>query len=353
MKRVNLIAGIVVPVFLLVIAASSVYSQGDGKYISSRDRIPNRYIVVLQDEPEFLPSFPDFQDDRLQVREKAEMLSKEYGGRINRLYGILVKGYAVEMTEFQARELSRDRRVKFVEEDFVVTLNETQANPPSWGLDRIDQRNLPTDSAYTYTTDGTGVHVYVIDSGIKATHTEFTGRLGNGTDLANDGQGTNDCYGHGTHVAGTIGGTTYGVAKNVTLHPVRVFNCQGQSSGSGSVGGMEWVAANRIMPAVVNMSLGGSFSPVSNAAVANLVSKGIHVVVSAGNDNLDACKISPASAPGAITVGSILRTDVRAASSNFGVCLDVFARGDRSSRQVSVPILLFPQGREHPWLPRM
>jgi subtilisin family serine protease len=171
--------------------------------------------------------------------------------------------------------------------------------------------------------------VYVLDSGIRATHTEFTGRIGNGTDTINDGQNGNDCDGHGTHVSGIIGGTTYGVAKNVTIHPVRVLNCEGISSGSSVISGIDWVTANRIFPAVANMSLGGGYSTAFNNAVANSSAQGITYVVAAGNESNDACDFSPASTPTAITVGSTTIGDSQSSFSNFGTCVDVFAPGSQ------------------------
>ena len=199
--------------------------------------------------------------------------------------------------------------------------------PATWGLDRIDQRDLPLNNTYNYNQTGQAVHAYIIDTGMRATHQQFTGRVGNGADFVGDGQGTNDCHGHGTHVAGTTGGTTYGVAKLVTLHAVRVLNCQGSGTNSGVIAGVDWVTANHGSPAVANMSLGGGISTALDSAVNNSVNSGVSYAVAAGNSNANACNSSPARAPAANTVGSTTSTDARSSFSNFGTCLDIFAPG--------------------------
>ncbi len=322
-----------------------VNAQINGKFKKSKDAIPNRFIVVLnKDRNVFSEAVPSpLQTDRVQRMSRD--LTTAYGGRVDRTFSFAIQAFSIEMTPEQALRLSQDTRVKYVEEDFIVRKNETQTNPPL-GLDRIDQRNLPLNQTYTYTTTGAGVHVYVMDSGIRATHTEFTGRLGNGTDAVNDGQNGNDCDGHGTHVAGTIAGTKYGVAKNATLHNVRVLGCDGSSTGSSILTGMDWVSANRIQPAVVNMSLGGGYSSTFNTVIGNAVNQGITYVVSAGNDNNDACDKSPASAPEAITVGSTTVADNRSSFSNYGVCVDIFAPGSQilSSWNTSDTATQFLQG---------
>uniref|UniRef100_UPI003467EDD9 Extracellular serine proteinase n=1 Tax=Thermus sp. (strain Rt41A) TaxID=32063 RepID=UPI003467EDD9 len=200
-------------------------------------------------------------------------------------------------------------------------------SPATWGLDRIDQRTLPLDGRYTYTATGAGVHAYVVDTGILLSHQEFTGRIGKGYDAITPGGSAQDCNGHGTHVAGTIGGTTYGVAKGVTLHPVRVLDCNGSGSNSSVIAGLDWVTQNHVKPAVINMSLGGGASTALDTAVMNAINAGVTVVVAAGNDNRDACFYSPARVTAAITVGATTSTDYRASFSNYGRCLDLFAPG--------------------------
>jgi subtilisin family serine protease len=222
--------------------------------------------------------------------------------------------------------LLADPRVAYVEEDGVVSINATQS-PATWGLDRIDQRNLPLNNSYTYDTTASGVHAYIIDTGVLLNHTQFTGRMGNGFDAVTSGGNANDCNGHGTHVAGTVGGTTHGVAKGVTIHPVRVLGCNGSGTNSGVIAGMDWVANNHVKPAVANMSLGGGASQATDDAVARMTNAGVTVVVAAGNSNDNACNYSPARAPSAITTGSTTNTDARSSFSSFGSCLDIYAPG--------------------------
>ena len=194
------------------------------------------------------------------------------------------------MTADRAEALAGNPRVAYVEPDQVFHATQT---PATWGLDRIDQRDLPLNNTYNYNQTGAGVHAYVIDTGIRSTHQEFTGRMGNGADFVGDGQGTNDCHGHGTHVAGTTGGTTYGVAKQVTLHAVRVLNCQGSGSNAGVIAGVDWVTANSPSPAVANMSLGGGASSALDSAVNNSINSGVSYAIAAGNSNANACNSRP------------------------------------------------------------
>ncbi|MFE0699518.1 S8 family serine peptidase [Streptomyces sp. NPDC058872] len=203
---------------------------------------------------------------------------------------------------------------------------DTQANPPSWGLDRIDQAGLPLDSSYAYPVLATNVHAYIIDTGIRTTHTDFGGRASWGTNTTGDGVDS-DCQGHGTHVAGTVGGAAHGVAKGVNLVAVKVLNCSGSGTTAGVIAGIDWVTANAVKPAVANMSLGGTSSVAMNDAVARSTAAGISHAVAAGNENADACGVSPASAPSAITVGATTSSDARSSFSNFGTCLDIFAPG--------------------------
>ncbi len=285
------------------------------------NKVQNEYIVVLEDwatQPSGENSFAPFV---------ASDMAQAFGGKIKHVYKHALQGFSVELTEAAAEALSKDPRVKFIEENGIVRASTTQSNPP-WGLDRIDQRNLPLNAQYNYTPTGAGVHAYIIDTGIRASHTQFGGRAnGNGFTAINDGNGTNDCNGHGTHVAGTVGGSTYGVAKGVTLHAVRVLDCGGNGTDATVIQGVDWVAANRITPAVANMSLGGGASTALDNAINNLINSGVTTVVAAGNENQNACNVSPARVPNALTIGSTTSTDARSSFSNWGTCVDIFAPG--------------------------
>ncbi|HSN96879.1 MAG TPA: S8 family peptidase [Candidatus Nanopelagicales bacterium] len=238
------------------------------------------------------------------------------------VYDSALNGFVASMTEEEALQLAEDPDVELIEQDQVMVANVT------WGLDRIDERDLPMDGNYNPTYgNGSGAHAYVIDTGIRTTHNEFTGRVGNGYDSVNNDSDPSDCNGHGTHVAGTVGGTTYGVAPGVILHGVRVLNCSGSGSNAGVIAGIDWVTQNHVKPAVANMSLGGGASSALDNAVSNSINAGVTYVVAAGNSGVDACGSSPARVSAAITVGATSSSDARASWSNFGSCLDIFAPG--------------------------
>ncbi|HKT03184.1 MAG TPA: S8 family serine peptidase, partial [Rugosimonospora sp.] len=280
--------------------------------------IPGQYIVVLKDGTA----------SPAAVTSTAHSLTARFGGSVTHAYTRALRGFAAHLSGAQARQVAARPEVAYVEQDRVVRTTDTQTPTPSWGLDRIDQPYRPLDNSYTYPGTASTVHAYVIDTGIHISHQDFGGRASYGYDFVDNSATAEDCNGHGTHVAGTLGGTTYGVAKAVQLVAVKVLDCSGQGTDSGVIAGVDWVTANAVKPAVANMSLGGSRSAALDAAVSQSIAAGITYSVAAGNDGLDACAYdSPADVSTAITVGATDRNDARPWWSNFGSCLDVFAPG--------------------------
>ncbi|MEU5878284.1 S8 family peptidase [Spirillospora sp. NPDC047279] len=247
------------------------------------------------------------------------------GVRTLQRFDKVLNGFSARLTSAQLAKLRATPGVASIEQDGVVRTAETQANPPSWGLDRIDQARLPLSSSYTFGNRAPGVTAYVIDTGIATGHADFGGRARNVYD-ALGGSGA-DCNGHGTHVAGTIGGAAHGVAKSVQLRGVRVLDCGGSGSWSGIIAGMNWVATNHVKPAVANLSLGGGYNGSVNSAADNLASAGVFVGIAAGNNNANACNYSPASAANGTAVASSTRTDAKSSFSNHGSCVDLYAPG--------------------------
>jgi len=282
------------------------------------DRRPT-FIVTLRDG-----------DPRAVAAEHA----RRYGAEVTYVYEHALRGYAAKVSEGEIGQLARDGRVERVERDQVVHAVESPQADPTWGLDRIDQRQLPLSSSYTYEATGAGVTAYIIDTGILYGHTEFDGRAAFGYD-AFGGDGS-DCDGHGTHVAGTVGGETYGVAKDVALVSVRVLDCSGSGTWSGVIAGVNWVAGqvdpDDPRPMVANMSLGGGASTTVDAAVSNSIAAGVSYAVAAGNGNQggkaqDACGYSPARVEAAMTIGATTQSDAKTSWSNYGSCVDWFAPG--------------------------
>ena len=278
--------------------------------------IPDQYIVVLH-------------RDVIDVPGRANALTKAHGGSIHQTYSKVMKGFSARMSADAAEALLSDPNVAYIEQDRVVTLAGagTQTGAP-WGLDRIDEPSLPTDGVFNYPSTGSGVNVYILDSGIRHTHSQFGGRVVQAFSAVSDGYGPDGCTTHGTHVAGIVGGSTYGVAKGAKLHSVRVTDCAGVATTSRLIAGVEWVTANRVRPAVANMSLSSGLSGALNSAVLASIATGVTYVAAAANVNTDACGYSPASVAEVITVGAIGGLDARSVYSNFGPCVDLFAPGN-------------------------
>lgn len=245
-------------------------------------------------------------------------------------YSAVLNGFAAELNAGQLNALRHNPNVSYIEEDGIASTNTVQTGA-TWGIDRVDQRALPLSTTFAYTNTGLGVTAYIIDTGINTTLADFAGRATSGYD-AIDGGAADDCNGHGTHVAGTVGGTRWGVAKAVSLVAVRVLDCAGNGSWSGVIAGMDWVATNHVSPAVANMSLGGGASTAVDDAAKRLIASGVATAIAAGNGNQgglgqDACKYSPARVADAITVGATDNTDTKPRFSNYGACVDIFAPG--------------------------
>ncbi len=312
-----LVAGIV-----LVLSSLTAANAKPNKVVPAPDSIADQYVVVLKSS--------DANTKGAQFASKGAKVLHKYHKALN--------GLAIQASSSVLKKVLNDPDVDYVQQDGKVKASTTQPipAPPStyWGLDRIDERSFPLDGVYRYDYTGSTVRAYIIDTGIQFAHSQFGGRATSGADFI-DGGLADDCNGHGTHVAGTTGGVTYGVAKSVRLVAVRVLDCGGSGSFSAVIAGVDWVTANSIKPAVANMSLGGGFFAPLNIAVQRSIESGVQYSIAAGNSNADACNASPASTLGAVTVGSTgnhenpadPRSDARSSFSNFGSCLDIFAPG--------------------------
>ncbi|AXO33899.1 S8 family peptidase [Micromonospora chalcea] len=294
---------------------------GEVRYAGAADAVSGSYVVVLKGDA---VGTANTLAARTAVPDRAAGLAKRYGGNVGTVWSSALTGYSAKMTPAQARRLAADPAVAYVEQDRVMTTQGTQTGA-TWGLDRIDQRNLPLNSTFTYPNTASNVRAYIIDTGIRTTHSDFGGRATWGTNTVDTNN--TDCNGHGTHVAGTVGGTKYGVAKSVRLVAVKVLNCSGSGTTAGVISGVNWVTSNAVKPAVANMSLGGGASTTLDNAVANSINSGITYALAAGNSSANACNSSPARVAAAITVGATTSTDARASYSNYGSCVDIFAPG--------------------------
>ncbi|MFD8492319.1 S8 family peptidase [Amycolatopsis sp. NPDC059657] len=284
-------------------------AEGQILAAGSPEAIAGSYIVKLKDETD------------------SNKIAAKFGVKVERTYQNALKGFAGTLSERQAKRLAADPSVEYVEQNQVFHAETTQPNPPSWGLDRVDQRNLPLSKSYNYTSTGAGVNVYVIDTGLRVTHTTFGGRAKNGYDFVDNDAVAQDGNGHGTHVAGTIAGSQYGIAKSATVYGVRVLNNSGSGTTAGVVAGIDWVTKNAVKPAAANMSLGGGASTTLDAAVRRSIAAGITYGLAAGNSNTNAGNTSPARVTEAITVGATTNTDARSSFSNYGPVVDIFAPG--------------------------
>jgi subtilisin family serine protease len=310
--RLVVLPAIALVLLAMLYAVPASAAQGDGPR--------NTFIVVLADSVAHPGSV-------------AAEHAQRFDGEVQHTYEHALKGYAGTFAEGQLGSLLADQRVVSIELDGEMTTSTTQTGA-TWGLDRIDQRSRPLSGTFTYTRTGAGVKAYVIDTGIHASHTQFGGRVAQGRDTVDGSLPAADCNGHGTHVAGTVGGTTYGVAKSVTLVAVRVLNCQGSGTTSGVIAGVDWVTGNHLsgQPAVANMSLGGGASSALDTAVRNSIADGVSYAIAAGNGNIfgvhqNACNSSPARVTEAMTISATDSSDRKASWANYGSCVDWFAPG--------------------------
>ncbi len=306
--------------------AGNMAVANDG-IILSAEAAPNEYIVQLKDEAISAGSMsPLYLTNNMAQATNMVLAHHQVQAKVLHVYDSALKGFAAKMTREEAASLLQNPSVKSVQQATIIRLSTTQSSAV-WGLDRIDQSSLPLNGTYSYTNNGAGVHIYIIDAGIRLDHTQFSGRMGTSWGFDGSGDSPAGCEGHGTHVAGTAAGSTYGVAKGATVHAVRVFGCTGATTSSAVLSGINWVMNNHQSPAVANMSLGGARDDAMDTAVQNAINSGVTFVAAAGNDSKDACLDSPGRGNAVITVGATTSEDERSSFSNFGSCVDIFAPG--------------------------
>ncbi|MEU2538787.1 S8 family peptidase [Streptomyces iakyrus] len=294
--------------------AAPAAAEGRIQYEGAANAVAGSYVVTLKSEK--------------AASAEGRALARKYGADIERTYTKALNGYEVEASESEAKRLAADPAVASVVQNRTFSITGTQPSPPSWGLDRIDQKSLPLNSSYTYPDSaGEGVTAYVIDTGVRITHGDFGGRASYGYDAVDNDNTAQDGHGHGTHVAGTVAGSAYGVAKKAKVVGVRVLNNSGQGTTAQVVAGIDWVARNAVKPAVANMSLGGPGDTAIDTAVRNAITSGVTFVVAAGNESTNASTRSPARVTEAVTVGATTSSDAKASYSNYGTVLDLFAPG--------------------------
>ncbi|MFF5963664.1 S8 family serine peptidase [Streptomyces collinus] len=294
--------------------AAPAAGEGRIRYEGAANAVAGSYVVTLKSEK--------------AASAEGRALARKYGADIERTYTKALNGYEVEASESEAKRLAADPAVASVVQNRTFSITGTQPSPPSWGLDRIDQKSLPLNSSYTYPDSaGEGVTAYVIDTGVRITHGDFGGRASYGYDAVDNDNTAQDGHGHGTHVAGTVAGSAYGVAKKAKVVGVRVLNNSGQGTTAQVVAGIDWVARNAVKPAVANMSLGGPGDTAIDTAVRNAITSGVTFVVAAGNESTNASTRSPARVTEAVTVGATTSSDAKASYSNYGTVLDLFAPG--------------------------
>ncbi|MGW0944707.1 S8 family peptidase [Streptomyces sp. NPDC002623] len=302
---------------LTALPAQAAPAEGKVLAAGSPTAVKDSYIVTLKSQAGFKASSATGKD-----------LIKEYGGTVDKTFGAALNGYTATLSATEARRLAADPAVAVVEQNQTVRVTDTTQSSAPWGLDRVDQTSLPLSGTYTYPdTAGSGVTAYVIDTGVRITHSQISGRAAYGYDAVDGDTTASDGNGHGTHVATTIAGSTYGIAKKAKIVAVRVLDNAGSGTTAGVIAGINWVTANHSGPSVANMSLGGGASTTLDTAVANSIASGVTYAVAAGNSAANASSYSPARVASAITVGATTSTDAKASYSNYGSILDIFAPG--------------------------